>query len=136
MTLVEVVVAFGILAVAALALIAAFVSGMKLSAHSRDITIASEVAKQVLERTRDELRMFGFDYIPAGTYSFDGRAGDFPIGIPPFPPGPYPTTRISDQDYFVVVTGEEPAPGRLKNVRVDVYWHGDSHVTMETKFSP
>lgn len=132
----EIVLAFGLLAVAILALIAMFTSGVKLSAQARNITVATELGKQVIERARAKVKLSGFSYLPAGTYTFDGRAGDPIAGTPVFPPAPYPSTLVEHQEYFVVVSGAEPSADQLKNLRVDVYWTDTSHISLETKFTP
>lgn len=130
------VLSFGLLAVAILALVAMFISGVKLSAQSRNITVATEIGRGVLEEIRAQIKVQGFSYLPTGDYSYDGRVPDAQAGPPYFPPAPYPGSKLNNQEYQVVVTGKEPSVDRLKQVRVDVYWTATSHISLETRFTP
>lgn len=138
-SLMELVLALGVVTVAVLALITVFISGLELSARSRDLATATELARAVMERTKLNLRTAGFAYVPAGSYTFDGRAPAPRVGAPPldFPPDPYPgVPNLNGQRYSVLVTGSEPNPGKLKEMRVEVLFGPSSRVVVETRFHP
>jgi hypothetical protein len=128
--------AFGLLSLAILALMAVFTSGVRAASQARNITVATELGKTALEKIRSNITTVGFASIPGGTYTFDGRLGQSQTGAPPYPPSPYPSAVIAHQEYTLVVSGEETVVGEIKGVRVDVYWNDTSHVTLETKFTP
>ena len=105
-----------------------------MSAQTRNLSVATELGSQVLERTRSTSSLIGFSYIPDGSYVFDGRSGDTGVGTTTlFPPAPYPSTKVNNQLFEVVVTGEELVPERVKNIRVDIYWNDTGHTTLETR---
>lgn len=89
-----------------------------------------------MERIRSNVTTIGFASIPTGTYVYDGRLGNPPAGAPLYPPAPYPTTKVNGQEYFLVVSGDEPVTDRIRDVRIDVYWDELGHITLETKFTP
>ena len=57
-------VAFGILAVAILGLIGVFSSGVSLAAQARDLSVATELGRQVMERIRSATKNADFSHIP------------------------------------------------------------------------
>ncbi len=130
--------ALGIVTVAILALVSVFVSGVKMAAQARDIAAANELARQVLERTRFNVRKGGLASIPSGSYTFDGRIPDPQVGAAPleFPPIPYPGRTANKQRYSIVVSGSEVTPGRLKAIRVEVRWGATGQVALETHLHP
>lgn len=132
-SLTELVLAFGIVAVAILSLVAVFISGVQASARARDVTTATEVAHQILEAIKVQVRNNGQLSLPAGSYIFDGRVPDAPAGA--FPPAPYPVATLNNQRFFVVVSGADLGP-TLKRVAVDVYWGETSKLSMETHLHP
>ena len=115
---------------------AVFTSGVRTASQARNITVATELGKKTLEKIRSDVRTTGFATIPSGSYSFDGRVGQAQTGTPLYPPSPYPSAVIANQEYTVVVTGEETVVDEVKGVRVDVYWNERSHITLETRFTP
>ncbi|MCA9792812.1 MAG: hypothetical protein KC910_13490 [Candidatus Eremiobacteraeota bacterium] len=133
----EVVLAFGLMAVAILGLLAVFMSGLRLSSQARDVAAASELARLTLEQVKANLRTGGFAYVPAGTYRYDGALPDTPVGTAPllFPPAPYPGTTVNGQAFTVVVSGSEMS-STLKDVQVEVSWGPTSKITLETRIHP
>lgn len=130
--------ALGVVTVAILALVSVFVSGVKMAAQARNIAAANELARQVLERTRFNIRKGGLAVVPAGSYTFDGRVPDPQIGVAPleFPPLPYPGRPANKQNYSIIVSGSEITPGRLKAIRVEVRWGTTGRVALETHLHP
>ncbi len=137
-TLTELVLAFALVAMAILALVGVFVSGIQLAARSRDVTTATEVGRQMLERVRLNASKGGFAYIPAGGYTFDGRVGQPAVGVAPlqFPPAPYPEITQNNRKFALVVTGQEVMVGRLKSIQVEVWWSDKSKILLETSLHP
>lgn len=129
-SLAELVLAVGLVAVALLSLMSVFLSGVEMAGRSRDVNLATELARQTLEQLRFNVRKAGLDCIPAGTYSYDGRLPTPSTGAAPlqFPPAPYP----GSGPFKVIVTGEELNPGRLKAVAVEVVWGASGRVRLET----
>ncbi|MEW6279274.1 MAG: type II secretion system protein [Candidatus Eremiobacterota bacterium] len=136
-SLAELVLAFGVVAVAILSLVAVFLSGVRLTARSRELSSGTEVAHQVMEQVKLNVRQGGFGYLPPGSYNFDGKNPDPQVGVPPllFPPAPYPTTTVNNRDYTVLVSGQELSP-TLKELRVEVHWGDQSRVVLETHLHP
>jgi Tfp pilus assembly protein PilV len=134
-SIMEIVVAFGIVAVAILGLIGVFMSGVQLSARSRNLTGATQLGQQTMERIKFNISKMGFAYLPAGTYSYDGKIPTPAAGAAPFqfPPAPYPTTTVSNQNYILVVSGTELSP-TLREVQVEVLYGPTSRVKFTTRF--
>ncbi len=114
LSLMEVILAIGILAVAVLALIQVFVSGLKLSARSLKVALATEVGREFMEVVRKR----GHAMVAPGTY-----LGDVPT--PPdattgFPPPPYPVATMNQRDFVLVVRAAAVTPD-VVSVQVDVY---------------
>lgn len=138
----EALVAVGLLAVAALALLTVFIGGLKMMQRSNEMAAANDVARSVLEAVKRDYKGHSDALFPPGEYKFDGRVPDIVFDDdpdelpPPFPPEPYPSTTINDIDYTVVVSGK-PESARLHRVRVEVYWGISSQpVVLETLIHP
>lgn len=114
-TLIEIVLALGILAVALLSLIAVFVSGLKLADSSDQVTTASTIGQEFLELTK----VRGYDQLAVGT--FDGRTGDAQDPATGFPASPYPLVRRENRDFTLVVECADVG-STVRSVKVDVYW--------------
>lgn len=135
----ELMIALGLVTVAVLSLITVFISGLQMSARSRDLATATELARAVLERTKLNMRQGGFGAVPNGSYTFDGRVPDARVGAAPldFPPDPYPgVANLNGRSYAIRVTGDEPNPGKLKEMRVEVLFGDRSRVVLETRLHP
>ena len=131
-SLLELMIAFGLITVAILGLIGVFASGLGLSGQSRNVASATELGREVIERIKFEVEQVGFGYVPGGTYSFDGHVPDVSIGSPPFPPPPYQTAWMNNQEFVISVTGSELSP-TFKEIRVTVSWDKLSKVILETR---
>ncbi|MBI3926356.1 MAG: hypothetical protein HY319_12515 [Armatimonadetes bacterium] len=132
LTLLETLLAIGILAVVSLAVVAVFVGGLRLLARSSEIATATEIARDFLERTK----LTGYGALPPGTNRFDGSVPD-PASASGFPQGPYPKFPSGGREYTLVVSSQ-PVPGSssLMSVQVEVRWDEVSFVRMETYLSP
>ncbi|MBI3924632.1 MAG: hypothetical protein HY319_03755 [Armatimonadetes bacterium] len=125
-TLMEILIAIGIVAIAILALVAVFISGTKLVAQSQEVATGTQVARAELERIRDS----GYDRVPDTDLTFDGRIPDATVSG--FPPLPYPS---SPEGYQVVVTVSQRGY-YLKSVTVEAHWGSDQRVVLQTYLHP
>ena len=131
LSLLEVILAIGILAVAILSLVLLFTSGIRLMTQSSNLTRATEVGREFMETTKSS----GFSNLPAGPLAYDGRKNDPVDAATGFPLAPYPVVNQDGRDYHLVVR-ISPESGTLKRVEVDVYWDGNSKMTLETYIHP
>lgn len=122
--------AVGILATALLAVVAAFTGAISLNSKSVEITVATEVGREFLE----SVKQTGYDFVPEGSYEFDGRSND-PPDSQGFPPFPYPAKTVNGRDYTLRVQ-VLPKGATLKVVLVEVFWGNQSRVTLETFLYP
>ena len=128
-SLIEVLLGITILTVAILSLVALFTSGLKLKTKMSQVTFATELARETLERTKS----LGFSALPAGTNVFDGSVPTAPLASG-FPPSPYPSTTLEGRQYFVTVRVEDiPGRARLRSVLVEVSWGENSTVKLSTR---
>ncbi len=118
-------VAMGILTVAILALIGAFLSGNRLMANSANISTATEIGREFLEKTKSG----GIDGTVLGT--FDSFKGDPVDSGTAFPQSPYPSKKVNGTNYNLVVRCENfGIDAHL--VQVQVHWSARSKVTLTT----
>lgn len=123
-------IALAIAAVSLLTMIGVYLAGYQLGTRSRDVIVSTELATEILEATRDA----GFDRIPSGTATFDGRIPDAPDPVSGFPPSPFPEITLSGRTYPIMV---EVAPqGPMKSVTVHVYYEEGRRVSLQTYFRP
>ena len=80
-TVAEMVMAFGILAIAILAIVSGFLGAIELNARSVDTAVASQVGREFLERVHE----LGYDIVPEGNFTFVGANND-PQTADGFPP--------------------------------------------------
>jgi Tfp pilus assembly protein PilV len=134
LSILEVMIAITVLNVAMLVLMGVFTMGLRMMEQSTDVTVATNIASDVLERIRDG----GYANVPPGSHTWDGRVPDPQTGS--FPPGPYPTTTINHNNFTVLVkTVTQPALPKanpLIDVTVTVYWKSTAQVTLETYLHP
>ena len=137
LTLLESIIAIGLLALATLSLLTVIVGGMKLMQRSNEMAAANDVAKSVLEAVKRDFRVEGMDALPPAAYTFDGRIPDDADDTGPntFPPSPYPSIIVGGRQYSVVVEGQNEGP-RVRRVKVSVYWDDDTPVVLETLLHP
>lgn len=133
LTLLEVMLALGVVAVAMLALAAVFISGLDLIARSKEIAVATELGREVVEQTKLNVRQLGFDFIPPGDYVYNGKNGDPALGTPQFPPLPYPSIVTAESEFFIVVSGTQTSAD-LRRMVVEVHWGERSKIVLETAF--
>ncbi len=113
----EVVLAIGILATTALAILSVFVAGVQMSAQSGRVTMATEVGREFIETVKSR----GYSLMAPGNY--DGRVPDPADGATGFPPAPYPRVRVDNRDFDLVVHCSQPAP-LVMEVEVEVHTTG------------
>jgi Tfp pilus assembly protein PilV len=127
--MIEVMIAIVILTIAILSLVALFASGLRLKTRLTQVTVATEIARETIERAKS----LGFAALPAGNVVFDGSAPTAPLASG-FPPAPYPTSTVEGRIYTVHVTvAELPGRSRLKSVLVVVSWGDSSNVKLATR---
>ena len=124
-TLVEIILAIGVLAVAILGLATVFISGLKLVEASANLTSATNVGREFLETVKEH----GYSGTRAGT--FDGRTPTPPDARSGFPPAPYPKTTVDQHEYTLVVRCRDYSP-TIRTIEVDVYWDRDSKTSFST----
>ena len=133
LTVLETLIAVGLLSVALLSLLLVFTQGMRWLRQSSQVTGATDVAREFLERVRAN----GYDQVVVGTY--DGR---LPVPTPPdatmgFPPGPYPQGIRNKERYTLVVRADATGlPPNTVAVKVDVYWNDQGKISLETYLRP
>lgn len=127
----EVIIAFGLLSVVILSIVAVFTSGLRLQSQAQRVTAATEVARALLEAVRAD----GFSAIPQTGALFDGRKSDPVDSGTGFPPAPYPRGIVGGTTYEVVVETKPHGPDRV-SVEVAVFWGRDGKVRLESSFVP
>lgn len=133
LTVLETLIAMGLLSVALLSLLLVFTQGMRWLRQSSQVTGATDVAREFLERVRAN----GYDQVTPGTY--DGRLA-VPTAPDPttgFPPGPYPQGVRNNERYTLVVRADSSGlPPNTVAVKVDVYWNDQAKISLETYLRP
>ena len=126
-SLLEVMVALGLLGVIALACVLTLSGSLRLTAQNREALQATQVAQQLLEKTQQG------NTLPAGSSRFDGRQSTPSAPVAGFPPDPYPSVNIAGQNYLLEVVSE-PVAGtpELYSVMVYVYWNPDHKIQLQT----
>ncbi len=117
--------AIGLVGVAILGLVGVYISGLKLVAQGRDRTAATDLARQTVESIKD----LPWDQLPPTTTRFAGgpRVGSFP-------PPPYPTPKLNNMEYRVVVEVVADDP-HLRTITVRVRWGARHEVVLATLLS-
>lgn len=111
---------------ALLAMIGVFFSGIRLMTQGESLTAATETGRAVLE----QVKIYGYDAIPAAASEFDARRNDAPVGG--FPPAPYPRDPVHGYPIRVRVAALRTD---LKAVAVEVYFDARKPpVVVETFF--
>ncbi len=126
-SLLELVVAIGLVAFTLLTMVAVAINGARLGQRGEQITRATEMGRSLLERLQDD----GFVYLPDGDNVHDGRVPDPTDSVTGFPPSPYP----SQENMSLVVATRQLEP-QLKSVTATIYYQDESHLTLQTYFRP
>jgi len=128
-SLLEIMLAVGLLSFAVLTMIGLYASSFKLLANGRDLTAATDVARAELTA----LQEVKFSDLPDTALTYDGRvAGAVPQA---FPPAPWPTTTVNGRKFSLVVAVRPRTP-TLKELTVRVHWGPSGSVTLQTLVSP
>jgi hypothetical protein len=117
--------AMGLLSIAILALISAFIGGMRMMQQSTQLTMATDVGSTFLEN----VKAFGYDGTEVGTY--DGRipvARDLTTG---FPPDPYPQGLRNGESFALMVECTQHTP-TTRFVKVTIHWSSDRQTELST----
>lgn len=114
LTLLETVIALGLLTTALLGLLAVFISGLRSVNLSSRVTAATDVGQDFLEVSKER----GFGLLSLGRY--DGTLPD-PPGPGSFPASPYPSTTIDGIEYHLIVDCQEITPD-IRQLSVEVVW--------------
>ena len=113
LTLAEVILSLGLLAIVGLAMMGAFVGGNQMAQKSVDMSAATDVSREFIE----QVKAGSFEKTTVGVFD-----GSVPTPIDPaneFPPAPYPLVRRNNVDFTLVVTCEDySVTTRLVKVRV------------------
>lgn len=126
LSLVEVVVAIGVLAMSVLALMGVLTGIFKLSAQTDESAVAMRGAQELLDRLRTDSME-----LPSLAVSFDGAANE--PKLQGFPPDPYPKQQIEGQEFAYRVEWE-PVPGKvdLYLVHIGVHWGKNHQVKLDS----
>lgn len=117
LTLSEVILVIGLLAVVVVALMTLFSQGLKALSHAQESENANAVARQLLEQVGPN----------SSDGTFDGNLPTPPVNG--FPPAPYPAV---DRDrHYVLVVRATALTTRLRQVRVEVQQGGRKIVELE-----
>lgn len=125
LSLLEVMLALGLVSTAVLAIMSVYTMGLRQSAKAEKVVKATEMAREVLENTA----ALGFDKLPDTDRVFDGRV-DAPQ-LNGFPPAPYPA-RDGLEAYVIV---DQLGP-ELRSVCVKVYFEKEHSVVFQTYYKP
>lgn len=129
-TVAEIMMAFGIVAMAILALVTGFIGALEMNARSVETAVASQVGRDFLERVNEA----GYDNVPDGTFVFSGAAND-PQTAEGFPPAPYPRVEANGQVHTLTVRVSTKG-ATLKVVVVEVACGKHGKTSFETYLYP
>lgn len=118
-SLAEVLVALGLFAVIALGIVAVVLSNLRLNRQGDKLTLATQMARTLLETTKSRT----YANITVGTW--DGTTPANPTTG--FPPAPYP----GSGDYRIQVVAADYSPA-TRSVQVDVSWGTQAKVRLYT----
>jgi len=124
-SLLENVIALGVITVAILGLVAAFTAGLRMMNQSEKISAATEIGRAFMETVKSK----GYDQTTVGTY--DGWIKESADSATGFPPSPYPQAKRDNQEYWLEVQCAQISPV-VRSVAVDVHWDAQGKVTLKT----
>jgi len=125
LSLMEVMIALGIVAFALVTMIGVYISSIRLMTRGEEMTKASEIAQTSLEQAK----LLGYGNVPEVETTFDGRVPNPQVAG--FPPPPYPAL-----DNYDIVFKTDKLEDGLKSVTVKVFYDKRSHVTLQTYLRP
>ena len=121
--------AVGILAAGILTIVLMFSSSLALMADSADVSMATEVAREVIERSK----AIDPSLLPGPGTTFNGLAGDPPLAGPPeFPPAPYPMANEDGRRFPIIVTLSDPGLVGVLAIEVEVRMPEEGRVILQT----
>lgn len=126
----EIMMAFGIVAMAILAIVSGFIGAIELNARSVDTAVASQVGRDFLERVKE----LGYDKVPEGSFTFNGASNDPPTADG-FPPAPYPKVQANGKEHVLQVRVSTKG-ATLKVVVVEVTSGKHGKASFETYLYP
>ena len=128
LSVIEIMLAMGVLSIALLGIVAMYTQGLFLLSQNKQVARATELAQENLERIKDR----GVALISPGVY--DSRNGDQPDPVTGFPPPPYNAGGNTEYPIFIEATNVG-APTGVIAVTVRVYFERDRNVEIQTYFS-
>ena len=128
LTVAELIVAIGVLAIATLSLVAVLGSGLKQIRQAEQVTTATQIARSFLEQTKSVGLAAELE-----ASEYDGRLND-PVHPTGFPGAPYPRVSKQGREYALRVLLRDRADG-TRGIIVQVWW-GETHkVSLETQLA-
>ena len=128
LSVIEVMLALGVLSIALLGIVAMYTQGLYLLSHNKQVARATELAQENLEK----IKANGVTLISPGLY--DSRIGDQPDALTGFPPPPY--NAVGQTEYPIVIEATEVgAPAGVIAVTVRVYFEKERNVELQTYFN-
>jgi general secretion pathway protein I len=123
-SLLEILVAFGIMAVALTIVLRIFGSGVNTAINSEDYTIAVQIAESLMARTGSEIPLNVGEITGSEIDKYDWSIMIQPLATPAFAllPGANASHRINSQS----ATGQEENPLQMVSVKVLVSWGDDN----------
>ena len=125
MTVLEVMIAMGLMSVALLSILAVFTGSLDSISRTEEMTEATDAGRDVLEKIKSR----GFEQLPGGTTTFDGRVPQPAMTRPtlyPYPPAPYPARKASSGRQYSLRVRTEPVNVNLTSVTVEVHWESNT----------
>ena len=126
LSLVEILFSLALVGIIVLAMLGVIMTGLSSIRQGNHTVAASNLAAEQIDR----VRAMDFPLVPSGR-TFDGRTnGPRDPSYPDFPPPPYPTKKIENSDYQIMVA-TSPLPStasRLLRVDVTVFWRDQDAV--------
>jgi type II secretory pathway pseudopilin PulG len=127
-TVAETILAFGLVAIALLAVVGLFTSSFRLQNRSTSLTTGTEIAREQLE----VIKLLGRDAPPPIDAEYDGSVPT-PQEDSGFPPPPYPFI-VREGIIYTLSIKVEPAPdtATAKVVTVQVSWKDGGKAELQT----
>ena len=133
LSMIEIMLAMGVISIALLGIIAMYTQGLFLLSDNKQVARATELAQENLEM----IKARGVALISSGVV-YDSRNGDQPDPLTGFPPPPY--NAGGNTEYPIVIEARKaqlrrlPTGVRVMAVTVRVYFEKDRYVELQTYF--